>query len=127
MRVHGGLVLFALASASGASAGAAPRSDVVAAAFRASHGAIEVKATYGASGNFFAQIVNGAPFDLFLSADTEFAARLVEKGHADGKAFTYAYGKLVAWVPNGSQLDLAARGLAAVTDPSVQKIAIANP
>ena len=86
-----------------------------------------MKATYGASGNFFAQIANGAPFDLFLSADAEFPARVVEKGLADGKAFTYAYGKLVVWVPKSSKLDLDGKGLAALTDPSVQKIAIASP
>jgi molybdate transport system substrate-binding protein len=51
----------------------------------------------------------------------------VEKGLADGKAFTYAYGKLVVWVPRGSKLDLDGKGLAALADPSVQKIAIANP
>ena len=86
-----------------------------------------MKATFGASGNFFAQISNGAPFDLFLSADVGFPAKVVEKGLADGKAFTYAYGKLVVWVPKRSTLDLDGKGLAALSDPAVQKIAIANP
>jgi molybdate transport system substrate-binding protein len=52
---------------------------------------------------------------------------MVEQGLADGKAFPYAYGKLVVWVPKSSKLDLDGKGLAALTDPSVQKIAIANP
>ena len=104
-----------------------PAFEELAARFQAAHPGVEVKATYGASGNFFAQIANGAPFDLFLSADAEFPARVVEKGLADGKAFTYAYGKLVVWVPKSSKLDLDGKGLAALTDPSVQKIAIASP
>ena len=104
-----------------------PAFEELAARFQATHPGVEVKATYGASGNFFAQIANGAPFDLFLSADAEFPARVVEKGLADGKAFTYAYGKLVVWVPKSSKLDLDGKGLAALTDPSVQKIAIASP
>lgn len=104
-----------------------PAFEEIAARFQAAHPDVEVKATFGASGNFFAQISNGAPFDLFLSADAEFPAKVVAGGLADGKAFTYAYGKLVVWVPNSSKLDLAGKGLAALTDASVQKIAIANP
>jgi len=104
-----------------------PAFEEIAARFEAAHPKVTVKATFGASGNFFAQIGNGAPFDLFLSADVEFPAKVVERGLADGKAFTYAYGKLVVWVPNSAKLDLEARGLAALSDPSVQKIAIANP
>ncbi len=104
-----------------------PAFEEIAARFQKVHPGVEVKATYGASGTFFAQIANGAPFDLFLSADADFPAKVVEKGFADGKAFTYAYGKLVVWVPGASKLDLDGRGLAALADPSVQKIAIANP
>jgi molybdate transport system substrate-binding protein len=104
-----------------------PAFEELAARFQAAHPGVEVKATFGASGNFFAQIANGAPFDLFLSADAEFPAKVVEKGLADGKAFTYAYGKLVVWVPRSSKIDLDGKGLAALTDPSVQKIAIASP
>jgi molybdate transport system substrate-binding protein len=100
--------------------------EEIAKAFQAKSGAA-VKATYGASGNFFAQIQNGAPFDLFLSADAEFPAKVAEAGLADGKPFTYAYGTLVVWVPNDSKLDLDGKGLAALADPSVRKLAIANP
>jgi molybdate transport system substrate-binding protein len=104
-----------------------PAFEEIAARFQSRHPGVEVKATYGASGNFFAQIANGAPFDLFLSADAEYPAKLVEKGIAEGKAFTYVYGKLVVWVPRESKLDLEGKGLAALADPSVQRIAIANP
>jgi molybdate transport system substrate-binding protein len=103
-----------------------PAFEEIARAFQEKTGA-EVKATFGASGNFLAQIQNGAPFDLFLSADAEFPAKVAEAGLADGKPFTYAYGTLVIWVPKGSPLDLDGKGLAALADPSVQKIAIANP
>ncbi len=104
-----------------------PAFEELAAAWKARNPGVNVRVSYGGSGNFFSQIANGAPYDLFLSADAEFPARAVEKGLAEGKAFTYAYGKLVAWVPNGSPLDFARRGIAAVTDPTVRKIAIPNP
>jgi molybdate transport system substrate-binding protein len=110
-----------------AAANLKPAFEEIASQFQARNPGVEVKATFGASGTFFAQIANGAPFDLFLSADSEFPARLVAQGLADGKAFPYAYGKLVVWVPKDSKLDLAGRGLAALADPSVLKIAIANP
>jgi molybdate transport system substrate-binding protein len=104
-----------------------PAFQEIAARFQARHPGVEVRPTYGASGTFFAQIANGAPFDLFLSADAAFPARVVEQGLADGTAFVYAYGKLVIWVPRSSGLDLDGKGLAALDDPSVQRIAIANP
>ena len=104
-----------------------PAFEEIVARFRSEHARVEVKATFGASGNFYAQISNGAPYDLFLSADADFPAKVVEKGFADGKAFTYAYGKLVVWVPKASKLDFDAKGLAALLDPSAQKIAIASP
>jgi molybdate transport system substrate-binding protein len=96
--------------------------------FEAEHPGVEVMLTLGASGTFFAQIQNGAPFDLFLSADREFPAKVVagKLGAADDER-VYAFGKLVAWLPPGSTLDLEKRGLAALTDPSVKKIAMANP
>jgi molybdate transport system substrate-binding protein len=104
-----------------------PAFEEIAKAFQARNPGVEVKSTFGASGAFFAQVANGAPFDLFLSADSDYPARMVEQGLAEGKAFTYAYGKLVVWIPNDSKLDLEGKGLAALGDPSVQKIAIGNP
>ena len=95
--------------------------------FQAASPGVEVRATYGGSGTFFAQIANGAPFDLFLSADAEFPARVVEQGLADGPAFTYAFGRLVVWVPLASTLDLERKGLAALADPGAGRIAIAHP
>lgn len=95
--------------------------------FAAAHRGVEIRASYGASGTFAAQIRNGAPYDLFLSADAGLPARLAADGLADGAPFTYALGTLVLWVPNRSPLDLGKAGLAALADPSVRKVAIANP
>lgn len=86
-----------------------------------------VKLTFGSSGNFFAQIQNGAPFDLFFSADIDYPRKLEAAGLAEpGTLYPYATGKIVLWVANESKLDLSA-GLKVLLDPSVKKIAIANP
>jgi molybdate transport system substrate-binding protein len=99
--------------------------DVAAAYDRAGGAAVAV--SYGSSGNFFAQIVNGAPFDLFLSADIAYARELDERGlvAADG-VFGYARGRLAVWTRKSSSLDVG-RGLEALADPAVGRIAIANP
>jgi molybdate transport system substrate-binding protein len=84
--------------------------------------------TYGSSGNFFSQILNGAPFDLFFSADSDYPRQLVIAGLADPATFyKYALGRIVIWVPPGSKIDVANQKWNALLDPSVQKIAIANP
>jgi len=88
----------------------------------------EVKLSFGASGNLTSQIQNGAPFDLFFSADEDYAKKLIDAGLADqGTLYRYAVGRLVLWVPISSTLDIQHRGLQALLDPSVTKIAIANP
>jgi molybdate transport system substrate-binding protein len=102
--------------------------DEAAAEFKTRHPDITVTVTYGSSGTLYAQLVNEAPFDLFLSADMEYPRRLVEQGRAvTGSEFVYAVGHLVVWVPGNSKLDLDRLGLAAVTDPAVHKVALANP
>jgi molybdate transport system substrate-binding protein len=101
--------------------------DAVFAATVATTREIRPAVTYGSSGSFFAQIENGAPFDLFLSADAEYPRRLAAKGLADGEPFLYAVGRIALWVPASSRLDLGALGLRALLDPSVGKVAIANP
>lgn len=96
--------------------------------FEASQPGVEVVLTFGASGAVFAQLQNGAPFDLFLSADREYPARLVAAGLARAEdERVYAFGRLVAWLPPGSTLDLERRGLAALADPAVRRVAMANP
>jgi molybdate transport system substrate-binding protein len=85
-----------------------------------------VKPTYGSSGNFFQQIQNGAPFDIFFSANLDYAKTLEDAGlTVPGSYYQYARGKIVIWVPNTSKLDLNS-GLKALLDPSIKKIAVAN-
>lgn len=88
----------------------------------------KVAVSYGSSGNFRAQIANGAPFDLFFSADVQYPNMLVSAGLADaGSLYVYAHGKLVLWAPAGENLQLEKHGMAALKNPRVAKIAIANP
>ena len=112
----------------GAAANLKLAAQELALAFEAERPGVKVALTFGASGTFFAQIQNGAPFDLFLSADREYPDRVVAEklGAADDERI-YALGKLVVWVPAGSTLDVERRGIAALGDPSVKRIAIANP
>ncbi len=86
-----------------------------------------VKLTYGSSGNFFQQIQNGAPFDMFFSANLDYAKKLESAGlTVPGSYYEYAKGKIVIWVRNDSKLGLSS-GMQVLLDPSVKKIAVANP
>jgi len=86
-----------------------------------------VKLVFGSSGNLFTQIQNGAPFDLFFSADIEYPQKLETAALTEpGTLYEYAVGKLVLWAPKDSQLDLS-RGLQVLLDTRIKKIAIANP
>ncbi|MFY9676835.1 MAG: molybdate ABC transporter substrate-binding protein [Terriglobales bacterium] len=87
-----------------------------------------VKLSFGASGNLTNQIRNGAPFDVFFSADEGYPQQLIDEGLASGSTlYRYAVGRLVLWVPNDSPVDLPKLGIKALLDPSVNKISIANP
>ena len=86
-----------------------------------------VKLTLGSSGNFFSQIQNGAPFDLYFSADIEYPKKLIETELAvPGSLYQYATGRIVVWVPLDSKLDLTME-MNLLLDPAIKKIAIANP
>lgn len=86
-----------------------------------------VKVIFGSSGNVFQQIQNGAPFDMFFSANLDYPKKLEAAGLIEnGSYYQYAKGKIVVWVPNDSKIDLNS-GLKAILDPSVKKIGIANP
>lgn len=62
--------------------------------------------SYGSTGKFYAQIVNGAPFQVLLAADDETPAKLIKEGNAvPGSAFTYAIGKLVLWSADPKRVD----------------------
>lgn len=86
-----------------------------------------VKLIYGSSGNFFQQIQNGGPFDMFFSANLDYPKKLEAQGLTEPDTFyQYATGKIVIWVPNDSKLDLSP-GLKSLLNPAIKKIAIANP
>lgn len=102
--------------------------DSLVVAFEQNHPEVDVSVSYGSSGQFYAQLQNKAPFDLYLSADMEYPQKLLADGRAmEGTAFRYAVGRIAVWVPETSPLDLDGRGIEALADPSVEQIAIANP
>jgi len=95
--------------------------------FEADHD-VKVIASYGSSGTFYSQLLNQAPFDLFLSADLEYPRQLAARGLTiDGTEFQYAVGRLVVWTRRPSGLDLEAAGLRTLASPAVVHVAIANP
>ncbi len=102
--------------------------DDLASEFRTNHPGITVKISYGSSGNFYAQLQNLAPFDLFFSADIDYPQKLAAAGHAlDTNVFLYAVGRIVVWTPVNSPVDVEQLGIQSLLAPSVKKVAIANP
>lgn len=87
-----------------------------------------VKVSFGSSGNFTAQIQNGAPFDVFMAADIGYPRTLIQAGLADPSSlYVYGSGRIVVWVPEGSKLDFERGGMRVLLDKQVKKVAIANP
>ncbi len=87
-----------------------------------------MRVSFGSSGNFYTQIQNGAPFDLFFSADVNYPRQLEAAGLVEpGSLERYAVGRLVLWVPSDSPLQLEHLKMNALLDPSVRRISIANP
>ena len=84
----------------------------------------KVQVTLGSSGKFTAQIENGAPFDVFMSADMKFPKALFEKGFALNEPALYAQGSLA--MLSSKELDFS-KGINIVTDTNIAKIAVANP
>jgi molybdate transport system substrate-binding protein len=91
---------------------------------------LRVRPVYGSSGNFVRQIEQGAPFELFLSADEEFIFRLADKGLARDRGVLYGVGRIVLFVPQGSPMDpasdLSGLRVALEQNPGL-RFAIANP
>lgn len=103
--------------------------DEVVKAYEADTGA-KLRVSYGASGNFARQIAQGAPFDMFLSADESYVAELQRQGFAVDEGKLYALGHVVLFVPQGSPVkaDAQLQDLrAAIADGRLKKLAIANP
>jgi molybdate transport system substrate-binding protein len=87
-----------------------------------------LRLSFGSSGNFYAQIRNGAPFDVFFSADIEYPRLLASQGRAEaGSLQRYAVGRLVLWAPRSAPFDVRRLGMDSLRDPRVRKLAIANP
>lgn len=94
--------------------------------FQAHHPGARITTTLGASGSLFAQIRHGAPYDVFLSADTQYPAELAAAGAGVSATLqTFARGRLVLWTTNPRlpMSDLKA----ALTSPALRKLAIAQP
>src|SRR5437763_16137301 len=103
-----------------------PALEEISTQFQAESGA-RVRPIYGSSGSFYQQIQNGAPFDLFLSANAEYPKKLEAAGLTiPGTSYEYARGKIVLLAPADSKLQLA-DGLKVLLDPAAKKIAIADP
>ena len=88
---------------------------------------VELEASFGASGALTTQIRNGAPFDVFLSADKAYPAKLAADHLTTGDPLPYARGALVIWTAKGALPDLATKGLAALRGSAVHKVSLANP
>jgi molybdate transport system substrate-binding protein len=84
----------------------------------------QIKPIYGSSGKFTAQIKNGAPVDVFVSADMNYPESLFIWKYAYRKPKVYAYGKLVLW---SLKPGLAEKGVAGLADAGIKTIAIADP
>lgn len=87
-----------------------------------------VQAVYGSSGQFFMQIAQGAPFDIFLSADESLVTQLADRGLTQGPGVLYGIGRLVLFAPKGSPLKPTLEDLQlALQDGRLRRLAIANP
>lgn len=98
--------------------------DEIVAAFRKAHPDDKIDVIYGSSGKFHTQIQQGAPFDLYFSADIAFPKGLEEKGLSAGPTRPYAIGRIVLW---SNVRDATQMTLQDLADPTIRKIAIANP
>ena len=98
--------------------------DEIVAHFKEENPKDEINVIYGSSGKFHTQIQQGAPYDLYFSADIAFAEQLVKAGHGASKVIPYAFGRIVLW---SQSMDASKMTLDSLTDPKIARIAIANP
>lgn len=98
--------------------------DEIVAGFRKGQPTHEIDVVYGSSGKFHTQIRQGAPYDLFFSADINFPRELARQGLAAGEVRPYAVGRIVLW---SAGMDATKMTLASLVDPKITRIAIANP
>jgi len=96
--------------------------------FESEHPGVSLSLTFGSSGKMFAQLQQEAPFDLFFAADANYPMRLVESGHAVRESYgLYARGQIALWVRNDFPLSVEEKKQQILLEPTVRKIAIANP
>lgn len=98
--------------------------DQVVEAYRHDHPGSRIEVVYGSSGNLLTQIEQGAPFELFFSADSDYPQQLVAHGKAGGAPVPYALGHLVLW---SASLDMTNVQVADLAQSRFGRIAIANP
>jgi molybdate transport system substrate-binding protein len=98
--------------------------DEIVADFRRANATAVVDVVYGSSGKFHTQIRQGAPYDLYFSADIEFPRSLARDGLAASPVHPYALGRIVLW---SSTMDATGMHLEDLADPAIARIAIANP
>jgi len=85
----------------------------------------KLKIIYGSSGKGYTQIINGAPYDIVFSADMGYVEKLKQQGYVISEVRPYAVGRIVLWTLKNSSIDIS-KGINAILDPKVNKIAIAN-
>ena len=98
--------------------------DEIVTGFNRSHSDDQIQAVYGSSGKFQTQIQQGAPYDLYFSADIAYPRELAKQGQAASEVKPYAVGRIVLW---SAEMDASKMTLASLVDPKITKIAIANP
>lgn len=98
--------------------------DEVVAAYQHDHPGSRIDVSYGSSGNLLTQIEQGAPFELFFSADSNYPQQLVDHGKAGGAPMPYAFGHLVMW---SASIDMTNVKVADLAQAKFGRIAIANP
>jgi len=98
--------------------------EEIAVAFKKDHPGEEIDVVYGSSGKFHTQIQQGAPYDLYFSADIAFPRELAKKGFAASEVMPYAFGRIVLW---SARMDASKMTLDSLIDPKISRIAIANP
>ena len=98
--------------------------DEIVTTFKKANSGDEIDVIYGSSGKFHTQIQQGAPYDLYFSADISFPRELAKKGFSASEVKPYAFGRIVLW---SASLDATKMTLSSLTDPKITRIAIANP
>ena len=98
--------------------------DEIVSNFKKGNPTDEIEVIYGSSGKFHTQVQQGAPYDLFFSADIGFPRELAKAGLASGEVKPYAFGRIVLW---SQSLDASKLTLDSLSDPKITRIAIANP